>query len=73
MAKKKIGTAGRFGPRYGKTVRQKTALVEAKLRGGHTCPYCLAMQKVKRIASGIWTCSKCHSTFAGRAYVPQEL
>ena len=73
MTKKKIGTAGRFGPRYGKTVRQKTSVVEAKLRAGHSCPYCLAVRKVKRLATGIWTCRKCQSKFAGRAYVPREV
>ena len=73
MVKKKVGTAGRFGPRYGKTIRQKTTLIESRLRAGHSCPYCLAVKKVRRLASGIWSCRKCQSTFAGRAYVPREV
>lgn len=67
MATKKIGSAGRFGVRYGARLRNKIALVEKKQKNWQTCPYCLA-PRVKRISLGIWKCRKCNTKFAGRAY-----
>lgn len=71
MAKKTLGTAKRFGPRYGKTVKDKVSLIEKSQRMQHKCPYCLFV-KVKRVASGIWKCKKCGAVFAGRAYSPEK-
>lgn len=67
MATKKVGSTGRFGARYGKTVKKKVAEVEKRQKKKHKCPYCNKMQ-VKRLASGIWLCKKCDSKFTGRAY-----
>lgn len=64
---KKIGTAGRFGPHYGKKVRQATAEIEKIQRQRHICPKC-NMPYVKRLSSGIWQCGKCKTKFAGPAY-----
>ena len=68
MAKaQEYGSVKRFGPRYGRTIRAKVAKIEAEQRKKHKCPYCLA-EKVKRIASGIWNCTKCGAKFTGKAY-----
>lgn len=67
--KKKVGTAGRFGPRYGKKVREKIAEIEAIQRQKHVCPKC-KKKAVKRVSSGVWECLKCGTKFAGKAYVP---
>ncbi len=67
----KVGSAGRFGPRYGKTIRQKVAAIESRMRAAHVCPFCTA-KKVKRVFVGVWSCKKCGKKFAGRAYVPSE-
>lgn len=67
MATKKVGSAGRFGVRYGKTIRVKVAEIESRQRGRHVCPYCEKKQ-VRRVSLGIYTCRKCHSTFTGKAY-----
>jgi ribosomal protein L37AE/L43A len=45
---KKLGPAGRFGVRYGKSIKKKVNEVERKLRSWHKCPYCSKM-KVKRL------------------------
>jgi len=68
---RKIGTAGRFGTRFGVKLRKKISAVEKKLRQAHTCPSC-QQKKVKRVAKGIWQCKKCNYKFAGKAYVPGE-
>ena len=67
MATKKLGSAARFGARYGRKPRQKVADVERKLKQWHKCPYC-KKQRVKRIANGIWFCRHCESKFTGKAY-----
>ena len=70
MATKKIGTAGRFGPRYGRKLKKKVAEIEKKLKVWHKCPYCSKI-KVKRESSGIWVCRSCKSRFTGKAYLPK--
>lgn len=70
MAKTKIeklGSAKRFGARYGSKTKHKFAKVEKEQRKKHRCPYCNNV-KVKRVAVGIWHCRKCNSKFTGKAY-----
>jgi large subunit ribosomal protein L37Ae len=64
------GSAGRFGPRYGRSIRKRVAEVEKVSRAAHRCPQCDVMA-VRRQGTGIWACRKCGYTFAGGAYVPQ--
>jgi len=72
MAKKKIfGAAKRFGARYGRKLKLKFVSIEAEKNKKHTCPSC-AKDRVKRLAAGIWTCTKCACTFAGRAYTVRK-
>jgi len=66
---KKVGSAGRFGPRYGKRIRNLIAEIEKTQKGRHTCPKC-GMRYVRRVSAGIWKCRKCGAKFAGRAYKP---
>ena len=66
-AEKKFGTVKRFGPRYGRTSKEKLAKVEKILKGKHKCPYCHSW-KAKRLSSGIWHCKKCNTKFTGKAY-----
>ncbi len=63
----KLKSVKRFGTRYGRTLKLKFGLIEAEQRKKHKCPYCAAVQ-VKRIAAGIWNCTKCKIKFTGRAY-----
>lgn len=69
MAKEveKLGSAKRFGPRYGRTPKYKLAKIEAIQHGVHVCPYCHA-PKVKRLSAGLWQCRKCNAKFTGKAY-----
>jgi len=70
--KKKVGSAGRLGPRYGKKVRQIVAEIEKVQRQRHLCPKC-NMPYVKRVAKGIWQCKKCGTKFTGLAYYPKAV
>jgi len=64
---KKVGSAGRFGSRYGRKIRNKIIAVEKKQKAKQKCPYC-SKTSVKRISKGIYNCTKCNSKFTGRAY-----
>ena len=64
---KKARAAGRFGARYGKSVRSKLSNVESKQRIKQKCPYCKKLG-VKRLSKGIWKCSKCDKKFASNTY-----
>ncbi|RLE61391.1 MAG: 50S ribosomal protein L37ae [Thermoprotei archaeon] len=68
---KVVGSAGRFGARYGSTLRKKVALIEKKMKGKHRCPRCHSRGTLKRVSIGIWTCKKCGYTFAGGAWIPR--
>ena len=71
MGKKKQGSTGRYGARYGGSIKQKLSKIEVKQKKVYTCPRCLK-EKVKRISAGIWHCKKCDTKFAGRAYSFEE-
>ncbi len=66
---KKVGRAGRFGARYGVTLRQRVAKIEANMKVKHKCPSCQT-KAVRRVSTGIWNCRKCGHTFTGGAYIP---
>ena len=69
MTTKKVKSAGRFGSRYGRRIRQLVIDVEQKQREKHQCPYCNKWG-IKRLASGIFQCKKCYTKFTGKAYYP---
>jgi len=64
---KELSSIKRFGPRYGRTVKHKFALVEKMHRKSYKCPYC-SKEKVRRLFAGVWQCEKCRAKFAGKAY-----
>ena len=63
----KLGSAKRFGSRYGSKPKHKFAKIEKEQRKKHKCPYCNAL-KVRRIVMGIWHCKNCNAKFTGKAY-----
>ncbi|MFH1439970.1 MAG: 50S ribosomal protein L37ae [Candidatus Woesearchaeota archaeon] len=67
MAKINTGSIKRFGTRYGRTPKLRFGEIEKEQRKLHKCPFCNQI-KVKRIAVGIWQCSKCENKFTGKAY-----
>ncbi|MHA2297527.1 MAG: 50S ribosomal protein L37ae [Candidatus Hodarchaeales archaeon] len=67
---KKVGSTGRYGRRYGSTLRKRILAVEKVQKRAHNCPAC-ASQKVSRESVGIWHCRFCGHKFAGGAYTPK--
>ncbi|NHK32467.1 MAG: 50S ribosomal protein L37ae [Asgard group archaeon] len=66
---KKVGSTGRFGPRYGAQLKRRFLKIEDSMNATHKCPNC-ASPTVKRKSVGIWHCKKCGLNFAGGAWVP---
>lgn len=66
-----VGSAGRFGARYGSTLRKKVAAIEARMRAPHRCPRCRTAGSLRRESVGVWYCRKCNYKFAGGAWVPR--
>jgi large subunit ribosomal protein L37Ae len=65
---KKVGSSGRFGPRYGVRIRKRVADIEAQSKGRHECPKCKAVAVTRKIA-GVWVCKHCGATMASGAYL----
>ena len=70
MPTTKVGSAGRFGSRYGKKVRDLIRDVEKMQKQRHNCPRC-NMPYAERVAKGIFSCKKCGNKFTGQAYFPR--
>nr|XP_048283882.1 60S ribosomal protein L37a-like [Myodes glareolus] len=63
MAKltKKVGIVGKYGPRYGASLRKMVKKIEISLHAKFTCSFC-GKTKMERRAVGIWRCGSCVKT-----------
>ncbi|CRK07980.1 60S ribosomal protein L43 like [Verticillium longisporum] len=70
MAKrtKKVGVTGKYGTRYGASLRKQVKKMEISQHAKYTCTFC-GKPTVKRHSTGIWNCHSCRKTVAGGAYV----
>jgi large subunit ribosomal protein L37Ae len=70
MAKrtKKVGVVGKYGTRYGASLRKQVKKIEITQHAKYSCPFC-GKDSVKRTAVGIWNCKSCKKTMAGGAWV----
>jgi large subunit ribosomal protein L37Ae len=69
MAKrtKKVGIVGKYGTRYGSTLRKLVKKVEVSQHSTYRCVFC-GKDSVKRTCVGIWECRTCRKVVAGGAY-----
>jgi len=71
MAKrtKKVGITGKYGTRYGASLRKTVKKMEISQHSKYTCTFC-GKDKMKRQATGIWKCydKNCRVQVAGGAY-----
>mmetsp|Transcript_29522 Transcript_29522/g.21343 ORF Transcript_29522/g.21343 Transcript_29522/m.21343 type:complete len:95 (-) Transcript_29522:51-335(-) len=65
---KKVGICGKYGTRYGATLRKVIKKMEVTQHSKYNCAFC-GKDAVKRQATGIWKCLRCKKTMAGGAYV----
>merc|ERR1712244_184270 len=71
MAKRtrKVGITGKYGTRYGASLRKVVKKMEVTQHKKYVSPFCGATS-LKREAVGIWTCSKTGRKVAGGAWEP---
>lgn len=64
---KKVGITGKYGVRYGSSLRRQAKKLEVQQHAKYDCSFC-GKRSVRRDAVGIWTCKGCKKTLAGGAY-----
>lgn len=67
---RRVGSAGRFGARYGRIARKRVGDIERLMRADHACPEC-ADESVTRDGTGVWECTSCGYRFAGGTFLPE--
>eukprot|EP00048_Salpingoeca_helianthica_P014273 m.220925 g.220925 ORF g.220925 m.220925 type:complete len:93 (+) comp15677_c0_seq1:55-333(+) len=64
---KKVGVVGKYGTRYGASLRKVAKKIEISQRAKYTCVFC-GKDSMKRTCVGIWQCKACRKTVAGGAW-----
>jgi len=64
---KKVGICGKYGTRYGASLRKNIKKIEISQHSKYECAFCGKIS-VKRTAAGIWECKGCRKVMAGGAY-----
>ena len=62
----RVGSAGRFGARYGRVARRRVAEIEEDMRNSQ-----VDSDDVKRVGTGIWVNKETGEKFTGGAYKPE--
>nr|UXY87488.1 60S ribosomal protein L37A [Cryptomonas sp.] len=64
---KKAGIVGKYGTRYGSSVRKQIKKIEISQHRKYNCTFC-GKENVKRTSIGIWHCKSCNRTISGGAW-----
>ena len=72
MAKrtKKVGIIGKYGTRYGASLRKRAKKLEISQHAKYECPMCGKANALRRTVVGIWRCRTCKVSYAGGAWAP---
>ena len=62
----RVGSAGRFGARYGRVARRRVTELEEDMESAR-----IDGDDVTRVGTGIWVNEETGETFTGGAYTPQ--
>ncbi|XP_036605667.1 60S ribosomal protein L37a-like [Trichosurus vulpecula] len=63
----KVGIVGKYGTRYGASLRKMVKKIEISQHAKYTCSFC-GKTKMKKRAVGIWHLGSCMKTVAGGAW-----
>ncbi|KAF8552245.1 putative 60S ribosomal protein L37a, partial [Imleria badia] len=73
---RKVGVTGKYGTRYGASLRKQVKKMEVTQHARYTCTFCgkasisypSSGMHLTRTAVGIWHCRSCKKTIAGGAW-----
>ena len=65
---KKVGITGKYGTRYGSSIRKVLRKTEVSQHSKYTCGFC-GKVSMKRRVTGIWECRSCDKVQTGGAYM----
>lgn len=65
---RKVGIVGKYGTRYGASLRKMVKKMEITQHAKYTCTFC-GKDAMKRSCVGIWSCKRCKRVVAGGAWV----
>lgn len=63
----KVGIVGKYGPRYGSSIRKQLKKIEIDQHKKYECFFC-GKHNIKRKSIGIWRCNSCWREIAGGAW-----
>nr|AKV16232.1 60S ribosomal L37ae [Pectinaria gouldii] len=63
----KVGITGKYGTRYGASLRKQVRRYEVQQHSKYICVFC-GKTAMRRQCVGIWQCKSCKKTVAGGAY-----
>lgn len=64
---KKVGITGKFGVRYGSSLRKRAKICMDQKVKKYVCPFC-GKTSVKWQAIGLWKCKRCRKVMSGGGY-----
>ncbi|KAK4526772.1 hypothetical protein GAYE_SCF27MG4689 [Galdieria yellowstonensis] len=64
---RKVGIVGKYGTRYGASIRKQIKKIEIAQHAKYLCAFC-GKDSIKRKAVGIWYCKSCNRSIAGGAW-----
>merc|ERR1712014_483493 len=59
---KKVGITGKYGTRYGASLRKQVKKIEIRQHAKYPCTFC-GKVTVKRTNTGIWECKSCNNAW----------
>ncbi len=65
---KKVGIAGKYGTRYGASLRKLVRKIEVAQHSKYSCVFC-GKTSIKRKSVGIWICGSCNKVQTGGAFM----
>merc|ERR1712167_251612 len=69
---RKAGICGKYGTRYGATLRKTVKKYEISQHASYQCQFC-GKDSLNRTNVGIWHCKSCKKVIAGGAWQPSTI
>ncbi|PSN84629.1 hypothetical protein B9Q13_05035 [Candidatus Marsarchaeota G2 archaeon ECH_B_SAG-G16] len=68
---KVVKETGRYGARYGMSLRRRMLKILSERNKKVNCPKCGKIVRMRKLSVGVWKCPRCNYCYAGQAYSPK--